>query len=112
MSIKKIEVDGETLYVNKGFFFGWGVVDPIKNDDGTWNWKNLLGLNRRNLIFLIIIIMLAGIGYIGVQELVSSYKTIVDNPCSFCTDCQNQCRQVIYGMNIQSQSIKLNLNLS
>lgn len=39
--IKKIEIDGESIYINKGRL-GWSVVHPIKNDDGSINWKNLI----------------------------------------------------------------------
>ena len=39
--IIKQEVNGEIVYLKKSFD-GWRVVHPLKNEDGTWNRKNLL----------------------------------------------------------------------
>jgi hypothetical protein len=35
-------VDGEKVYLKKGAYFGWRVIRQIKNEDGSWNWKNLI----------------------------------------------------------------------
>ena len=40
MDIKKIEIDNETIYLKKSKLFGWGVVYPVKNEDGTTNYFN------------------------------------------------------------------------
>lgn len=53
--IKKIEVDGETIYLNKSKYFNWGVVHPLKNEDGSWNWFNLItGGSWWRLIFILV----------------------------------------------------------
>ena len=55
--LKRIEIEGEKIYLNKSKWFGWKVVKPIRNEDGSINWKNLLiGGSWFNLIFVILII--------------------------------------------------------
>jgi len=39
--VKRIEVDGEEVFIQKDFL-GWHFVHPTKNTDGTINWKNLI----------------------------------------------------------------------
>lgn len=39
--IKEVNVDNENVYLKKGWL-GWTVVNPIKNNDGSINWKNLI----------------------------------------------------------------------
>lgn len=39
--IKKVNLDGEEVFLRKGLD-GWRIVHPIKNEDGTWNLPNLL----------------------------------------------------------------------
>jgi hypothetical protein len=40
--VKKIQVsDTESVYMRRGLD-GWRIVYPIKNDDDTWNWNNIL----------------------------------------------------------------------
>jgi hypothetical protein len=60
-NIKKIEIDGESLFIKKSKIFGWGFVYPIKID-GKLNWKNILiGGSWFNVIkLLVIILLLAG----------------------------------------------------
>lgn len=59
MSIKRIEIDKETIYLKKSPFFKWGVVYPLKNEDGSINWFNLLtGGTWARLISVVIIVFL------------------------------------------------------
>jgi len=39
--IKEIEVDGDIIYLRKDSL-GWRTINPIKNKDGSINWKNLI----------------------------------------------------------------------
>lgn len=49
---------GEKIEVKKSSLFGWGVVHPYKNEDGTWNWTNLIaGGSWLKLLFLMFIIL-------------------------------------------------------
>jgi len=50
MENKKIEVDGDEVYLKKDRF-GWRVVHPVKNIDGSLNMKNfLIGGSYWNLL--------------------------------------------------------------
>lgn len=59
--LKKIEVDGDVIYLNKkvnSIFKGWNIVYPIKNEDGTTNWKHLIaGRSWWNLVFVLIFVL-------------------------------------------------------
>lgn len=55
--MKEIEIEGEVLYLHKGFF-GWKIVKPIKSKDGSYIWKNLIaGGNWFNLLFIAILVI-------------------------------------------------------
>jgi len=57
--IKEVVIEGEKINLKKGVF-GWSVVNPIKNSNGTINWKNLIsGGSWAKLIFVIIFVVLA-----------------------------------------------------
>lgn len=60
MEFKRVDLDGEAVYLNKGksIFNGWKVVHPIKNEDGSINWKNLIcGGNWWNLVFVLVFVL-------------------------------------------------------
>lgn len=56
--------EGEKIYLKKGFK-GWQVVHPIKNEDKSINWKNLLtgGSWWNVIITLIIVLIILGVLY-------------------------------------------------
>ena len=59
--MEKVKLGGDTIYLNKGKLGKWGIVYPMKNEDGKINWKNLLaGGNWLNLLKIagIVIIVL------------------------------------------------------
>lgn len=55
----------EKVYLKKSKAFGWSVVHPIKNEDGTINWFNLLtgGSWWKLLIVAVIVILILGCVY-------------------------------------------------
>lgn len=61
VEIKKVEVDGEVVHLsktNKYLFARWHVIYPIKNDDGSINWKHLItGGTWGNLIFALLFVL-------------------------------------------------------
>lgn len=59
MDFKTIEVDGEKIYLKKsGEHFR--IVHPIYNDDGSYNWKNLItGGSWFNLLFILFCVVVA-----------------------------------------------------
>jgi len=50
----------DNVFLKKDFL-GWRIVNPIKNEDGSWNWVNLLFGGWRNLINLIILLIVISI---------------------------------------------------
>jgi len=63
-NIEKIQIGKERIYLKKSAI-GWGIVYPIKNEDGSINWFNLLtGGSWWNLgIVLFIVIIILGCVY-------------------------------------------------
>lgn len=61
VEIKKIEVDGDVIYLSKQdkpWLSKWHVVHPIKNEDGSYNWKNFIaGGNYWNLVFVLLFVL-------------------------------------------------------
>ena len=86
---------GERVYLKKDYF-GWRTVEPWKNPNtGKINWFNFITGGKKNLAILILILVILGFGYLGYQEQINNFKAVMDNPCSFCFDCQEQTRQVL-----------------
>ncbi|MFP4457177.1 MAG: hypothetical protein ACLFPS_05900 [Clostridia bacterium] len=73
--IKEVLIDGERINLKKSNL-GWKVVHPIKNPDGSINWKNLItGGSWWNLLivaFLVIIILSAINEYYSNVKLASA----------------------------------------
>ena len=40
--IKKIEIEGETIFLKKGIFKDYHVIYPIKDSEGNFNWFNFI----------------------------------------------------------------------
>ena len=40
--VNKVEVNGERIYLKKNWLLGWGIIHPLRNEDGTINWKNVI----------------------------------------------------------------------
>ena len=103
MVIEKIR---EGLYV-KHSFDGYRVVYPIKNDDNSINWYNLItGGNYWKLIKLIAIVLMIYFFIWSYQHDIKAYKQIVNklenNPYEFCMEIINQ---------VPIQDSKLNLSI-
>lgn len=77
--IRKIEIEGEKVFVKKDFL-GWRVVHPIKNEDGTINWPNLIFGGKRNGFVLLIYLILAAMLFMGVWEMMASCRNMVAHP--------------------------------
>ena len=83
--------ESEKVYLKKDFM-GWHVVEPIKLD-GKIVWKNVF--NKKGFVSLIFILAVLGLVYLAYHEQIVNYKTIMDNPCPYCKDCQAQVRQMV-----------------
>jgi len=90
----------ENVYVKKGFAGEWRVVYPWRKEDGKLNWFAVFFGSKGNMIQLIIYSLLAAGLYLGILDLIDSYKQVASNPCNYCAD------QIIAGTNFS------NLNLS
>ena len=87
--------EGERVYLKKDML-GWRTVEPWKSPDtGKINWFNLLTGGKKNLVILIVLMILAGMLYAGVNELIGSYKKVAAAPCDFCKDCHEQTQKVL-----------------
>lgn len=99
---------GEKVYLKKDFL-GWRVVHPIKNEDGTINYFNLICGSKSNLVFLLLLLLLATGFYFGVNELISNYKTIADKPCDYCVDCINFCNKEVINPEINFSNLNITI---
>ena len=73
----------EIVYLKKGWD-GYRVVYPIKNEDGTTNWLNLLCGGKGNAIRLLIYVLIGIAIYFGVNDLLQQCNVLSENPCKFC----------------------------
>lgn len=80
--IHKVEVNGEKIYLKKNFLFGWGIINPIKNEDGSINWKNLIcGGSWFKLIVLgFIILIILGAVYEYSMAVSMANECLSKNP--------------------------------
>lgn len=99
----------EKVYLKKDFL-GWRVVHPLKNEDGSWNWFNLIFGSKSNLVFLIVLLLIGVTIYLGYHEQLANFKEVMNNPCNYCNDCQEQTRVVI--ASLQSKNIPNSINFS
>ena len=76
---------GERVYLKKDSL-GYRIVHPVKDEDGKLNWINLLFGGKRNLIYLILVLLLFGLFSYGVYELTYSMRDVVENPCEYCAN--------------------------
>ena len=88
--IKGIEIEGERLNLKKGIF-GYRIVHPIKNEDGSTNWFNLItGGSWGNVFKIMAIIFL-------LLFICWAYKNDVQSLVECCNNAK--------GINLQTQLI-------
>ncbi|MCH7851033.1 MAG: hypothetical protein IH845_05310 [Nanoarchaeota archaeon] len=83
--------EGETVYL-KNSYKGWGVVHPIKNEDGTWNWFNFWtgGSWWNVLVTVVIILLLLGV-VMEFSNIISYYTECFEGVLQLET-CKDQFR--------------------
>ena len=103
--------ESDKVFLKKDFL-GYRVVLPIKNSDGSVNWFNLLLGGRRGIFMLILVLLLSGMFYLGVKELIGNYQTVAENPCNFCPTCQNYVTDMVNNLSYQLKHNPLDINIS
>ena len=87
--IKRVDIENEGIYLKKDRF-GWRVIHPIKNSDGSWNWKNLLiGGSYWNLFKIGLIVGL-------LLFLIFSYLNDISS-CKHLIECGAKCPKTFLG---------------
>lgn len=85
--IKKTQVDGENVYLKKSKFFGWSIIYPVRNEDGSINWFNLLtGGAWAKLILVILIVALILVAVAEYSKNITTLISCFDNPLTL-NDC-------------------------
>lgn len=99
MEMKEVEIENEKVYLKKDWL-GWRVVEPLylkdaegKVDWKTWSWKNFL--NKKGFVTLGFLLLLLLFLYLGFQEQINNFRAVMNNPCSFCIDCQTQVNSML-----------------
>lgn len=87
-----VEKIRDGLYVRKGKM-GWMIVRPIKNEDGTINWKHLIigdpYMTMMAITFLIVILMFYyGVGVELRDQCEANIDYLIENACEVCTNQQ------------------------
>ena len=79
--------NNETIHLKKTYF-GYRIVHPIKNQDGTTNWINLL-IGGWGNFWTLMFIMLVLLSFLyGVKQMMASCNNMAEHPeqyfdCSF-----------------------------
>jgi hypothetical protein len=81
--IRRAYVDGDIVELKKGMF-GYRVVHPVKNADGSKNLVNFLVGGWGNFIALLFILLVLGLFFVGFRQVTASCKELADNPCASC----------------------------
>lgn len=85
--------ENEEVWLKKDWF-GWRVVEPVNHPETKKViWKNLF--NKKGFLMLGILLLLLGLGYLGYHEQIDNYKKVMNDPCSYCSDCQNQVLKIL-----------------
>ena len=72
-------------YVKKDKRFGYRVIYPYKNNDGTINWFNLCtGGSWAKLIVTILIVSLILFSVYAYKTDVKTCYEVIKNPCDYC----------------------------
>lgn len=88
MADKIIEVrdlpEGDKVYVKKDWF-GWRIVQPLRNEDGSINYMNLLVGGKRNFFTLVLILVILLTYLYGTSVMNKDLRFIAAHPCEVCS---------------------------
>ena len=110
---KIIEASGipeDTKVYLKKDWTGWRVVEPIMDENKKILWKRLIFGTRKERVFLAFIILIIISGYLAYREQLNNYYSVLNDPCSYCKDCQLHTNQIV--KNLSSIRIRPMINIS
>jgi len=81
--------EGEKVYLTKGKF-GYRIVHPIKNEDGSTNYINLLVGGWANFIKIVFIIAVILLFLYGVKQMMISCNNMAAHPEQYFDGCYNE----------------------
>jgi len=88
----KVTIDGDSFFVKKGFS-GYRVTHPIRNEDGTRNWKHLIagGSWWNLLIVAFMVLIILGVVW-EYRSNVNRLLECIQFPfgSQYCVDLKNQ----------------------
>lgn len=99
--IESSELPQDTKVYLKKDWTGWRVVEPIKDENGKFLWKRILLGTKKERAFLGFIFLILLLVYLAYGEQLDNYKRVLNNPCAYCTTCQENNREFINQFNEQ-----------
>ena len=94
--MEKVFVKEDLIHLKKSNIFGWSVIHPYKNEDGSINWFNLITGGSWANFFMWIFITLIIVGVIieytnNINYLVGCFDNLIN---------LENCKQVFGGSNL------------
>lgn len=74
---------------------------PAKNEDGSWNWKNLWRIDMMTIVFVVLILIMA----VAYKHDTKECFEIIEDPLGYC---EGYC-QIIEQQKLQPLDFELNL---
>jgi len=91
--MEEIKIGEDKVFLKKDMF-GWRTVQPYVID-GKKQWGNIIYGGKKNIPLLFFMILITGMMYLGINQLVGNYKLIAEEPCRYCVDCREETLRVI-----------------
>ena len=80
-----MEYNDDGSYLKKDELFGYRVIYPYKNPDGTIHWFNLLtGGSWAKFVVTLLIVALIIFSVWAYKTDVSTCYEVIENPCDYC----------------------------
>ena len=102
--------DKEKIYLKKGIF-GYSIVHPAKNEDGSINWSNLFFGGYGNLFKLLFVLFVIFCFIYGVKDMTKNCADMAKNPCKYTNlDCSQGIRYNEYNSQMSLSSSIINIS--
>lgn len=87
--------EGEKIYFKKDIF-GYRMVYPSTNEDGKINWMNLMFGGKRNLLFLLFVLLIVALLALGINEMLEPVRIVFENPQAYCDSLVIKNPMIVY----------------